>query len=253
MFSHAIVRRPGRSLQSGITTANLGKPDFTLALKQHDAYINALQDCGLTVTVMEAEEAYPDGMFVEDTALVMPGLAIITHPGAESRQGEVHSIRRQLGGFFDQISMIENPGTVDGGDIMMVGKHFYIGLSERTNQAGAAQLIEILRKHGFDGSTISISEGLHFKSSVSYLENNNIVVTGELCEKPELAGFNAAKIKQADAYSANSVWVNGRVLVPSGYPETSKAITDLGYEKIELDVSEFQKLDGGLSCLSLRF
>jgi len=253
MFKQAIVRRPGHSLVNGITTANLGQPDYQLTLKQHDAYIDALKTCGLNVTVMEADEKYPDGMFVEDTALVMPGLAVITRPGADSRRGEIDSIREQLGEFYEQIENIQAPGTVDAGDIMMVGRHFYIGLSERTNEAGAAQMIEILRQYGFDGSTIPISEGLHFKSSISYLENNNIVVTGELCDKSGLAEFNPVTVDEANAYSANSVWINDHVLVPVGYAQTSAAIAALGYDVIELNVSEFQKLDGGLSCLSLRF
>lgn len=253
MFNQAIVRRPGQSLVHGITTAGLGQPDYQLALRQHEAYIEALENCGLAVTVMAADEDYPDGMFVEDTALVMPGLAIVTRPGADSRRGETISIEKQLRQIFDQIEIIEAPGTVDAGDIMMVGKHFYTGLSERTNEAGAEQITKFLRQYGFDGSTIRISEGLHFKSSVSYLENNNIVVTGELVEMPELQKFNPVVIDVADAYSANSVWINNRVLAPAGFENTSQSIAALGYEVIELDVSEFQKLDGGLSCLSLRF
>jgi len=253
MFSRAIVRRPGKSLVDGITTAGLGQPDYELALKQHDAYITALENCGLSVTIMPAEEAYPDGMFVEDVALLKEDCAILTRPGADSRRGETESMAPQLGEFFDQVHAVQDPGTVDAGDIMMVDKHFYVGLSERTNAAGAEQIIAHLQKHGYDGSTVRISEGLHFKSSVSYLENNNIVVTGELCDMPELAHFHATPIAAENAYSANSVWVNDSVLTPSGFPETSAAIKALGYKIIELDVSEFQKLDGGLSCLSLRF
>jgi dimethylargininase len=253
MFNQAIVRRPGKSLVNGITTAGLGQPDYQRALRQHDAYIEALQRCDLAVTVMEADEDYADGMFVEDAALVMPGLAVVTRPGAASRRGETDSIKRQLAQFVDQIETIEAPGTVDGGDIMMVGKHFYIGLSERTNETGAGQMIGYLNKHGYNGSTIQVSEGLHFKSSVSYLENNQIIVTAELSGEPALAGFNAIVLDSANAYSANSVWVNDHVLVPSGFAGTSQSIKKLGYEVIELDVSEFRKLDGGLSCLSLRF
>ncbi len=253
MFNNAIVRRPGKSLVNGITTAGLGQPVYELALKQHDAYIEALKSCGLSVTVMDADEQYPDGMFVEDVALVMPGLAVITRPGADSRRGETVSMEKQLNQFFGRIEIIDAPGIVDAGDIMMVGKHFYIGLSERTNAPGAEQMIGHLRKHGYDGSTVTISEGLHFKSSVSYLENNNILVTGELVKKSELADFNPVVISSDYAYSANSVWVNDRVLVPSGFPQTSREIAALDYEVIELEVSEFQKLDGGLSCLSLRF
>lgn len=253
MFSRAIVRQPGESLVSGITTAGLGAPDFELAMKQHGRYIDALETCGLEVTVMPADEDYPDGLFIEDAALVMSGCAVSTRPGALARRGEVNKVAKELSAFYHRIDTITVPGTLDAGDIMMVDKHFYIGLSERSNQAGADQLIEVLRANGYDGSTVNFSEALHLKSSVSYLENNRLVITGELCEKPEFAEFDHIEIDADEAYAANCVWINNRVLVASGYPKTSKKIADLGYQVIELDVSEFRKLDGGLSCLSLRF
>jgi dimethylargininase len=253
MFSRAIVRQPGNSLVNGITTAGLGAPDYELALKQHGQYIDALEQCGLEVTVMPADENYPDGLFIEDAALVMSGCAVSTRPGASERRGEVGKVASELLSFYEQVEAIEAPGTLDAGDIMMVGQHFYIGLSERSNQAGAEQLIEILKAHGYSGSMVAFSEALHLKSSVSYLENNRLVITGELCDKPAFAEFDHIVIAADEAYAANCVWINNRVLVASGYPNTSKLIADLGYEVIELDVSEFRKLDGGLSCLSLRF
>ncbi len=252
MFSRAIVRQPGNSLVNGITTAGLGAPDYELALKQHGQYIDALEQCGLEVTVMPADENYPDGLFIEDAALVMSGCAVSTRPGASERRGEVGKVASELLSFYEQVEAIEAPGTLDAGDIMMVGQHFYIGLSERSNQAGAEQLIEILKAHGYSGSMVAFSEALHLKSSVSYLENNRLVITGELCGKPAFAEFDHIVIAADEAYAANCVWINNRVLVASGYPNTSKLIADLGYEVIELDVSEFRKLDGGLSCLSLR-
>ena len=253
MFSSAIVRRPGKSLINGITTAGLGAPDYELALVQHDQYIEALKTCGLEVTVMAADEAYPDGLFIEDAALVMPGCAVATRPGAEARRGEVDKVASELSAFYDRVEAIVAPGTLDAGDIMMVGKHFYIGLSERSNRAGVEQLLTILRANGFDGSMVEFSEALHLKSSVSYLENNRVVIAGELCAKPEFATFDHVEVDADEAYAANCVWINNHVLVASGYPKTSKKIADLGYQVIELDVSEVRKLDGGLSCLSLRF
>ncbi len=253
MFSRAIVRQPGNSLVNGITTAGLGAPDYELALKQHGQYIDALEQCGLEVTVMPADENYPDGLFIEDAALVMSGCAVSTRPGASERRGEVGKVASELLSFYEQVEAIEAPGTLDAGDIMMVGQHFYIGLSERSNQAGAEQLIEILKAHGYSGSMVAFSEALHLKSSVSYLENNRLVITGELCDKPAFAEFDHIVIAADEAYAANCVWINNRVLVASGYPNTSKLIADLGYEVIELDVSEFRKLDGGWSCLLLRF
>jgi len=253
MFDKAIVRTPPKSLVDGITTAGLGKPDYELTLEQHGRYVEALQSCGLIVTVMDADDRYADSMFIEDTALLMPRCAIVTHPGAVSRRGEVVAVSSQLGEFYDRVDAIKSPGTVDAGDIMMVGDHCYIGLSERTNTDGASQMTGLLQASGYSGSTVSISESLHLKSSVSYLENNNLVVTGELVSKPEFADFKHIEIDKSESHAANCVWINDHVLMATGYPRSSEKIRALGYSVIELDVSEFEKLDGGLSCLSLRF
>ena len=253
MFNKAIVRTPAKSLVDGITSAGLGKPDYALALEQHGRYIEALETCGLMVTVMEADDRYPDSMFIEDTALLMPRCAIVTRPGAVSRRGEVAAVLSQLGEFYDRIDAIQSPGTVDAGDIKMVGDHCYIGLSERTNADGAAQMTGFLRASGYSGSTVSVREALHLKSSVSYLENNNLVVTGSLCCEPQFANFKHIEIDESERYAANCVWINDYVLLARGYPRSSEKTRALGYSIIELDVSEFRKLDGGLSCLSLRF
>jgi len=167
MFSRAIVRTPAKSLVNGITTAGLGEPDYQLALDQHRQYIAALESCDLVVDVMAADEDFPDAMFIEDTALLMPRCAIVTNPGAASRQGEVGKVSARLNQYYDIVESIKAPGTVDAGDIMMVGDHCYIGLSDRTNEEGAGQMIEILGAHGYGGSMIPISESLHLKSSVS--------------------------------------------------------------------------------------
>lgn len=253
MFSKAIVRTPAKSLVRGITTAGLGEPDYQLALQQHRRYVAALESCDLVVDVMEADEDYPDAMFIEDTALLMPRCAIVTNPGAASRRGEVDKVSARLNQYYDKLESIKAPGTVDAGDIMMVDEHCYIGLSDRTNEDGAGQMIEILTAHGYSGSIIPISEALHLKSSVSYLENNYLAVTGELCDKTEFGHFKQIPIGEEERYAANCVWINNSVLVPAGYPKSAAMISALGYPVIELDVSEFRKLDGGLSCLSLRF
>jgi dimethylargininase len=155
--------------------------------------------------------------------------------------------------FYLTIERIESPGTVDAGDIMMVGSHFYIGLSERTNEPGARQIIGILEEHGLTGSTVPLKEVLHLKSGVAYLENNNMVIAGEFVDRPEFSEFNLIEVSQGEGYAANCVWVNGSVLFASGRPKTLRSIEAAGYNVIVLDVSEFRKLDGGLSCLSLRF
>jgi dimethylargininase len=253
MFTYAIVRTPAKSMIDGITTANLGVPDYEKALRQHQAYVEALRACGLTIITLPAAEDFPDSCFVEDTALLTKRCAIIARPGAPTRQGEEAAVLELLPRYFDHIESIVDPGTIEPGDIMMVDDHCYIGLSERTNAEGASQMIEYLETAGYSGSTLSISEALHLKSSVAYLENNNLVVTGELVDRPEFGDFNRVEIEQSERRAANCVWINSSVLIAAGHPHASEKIDSLGYSVIELDVSEFEKLDGGLSCLSLRF
>ena len=253
MFKKAIVRTPGKSLVSGISTAGLGIPDYDLALVQHANYIEALRECGVDVTVLDADEAYPDSVFVEDVALLTSECAIITNPGADSRRGETASMKKVLQNFYSNIEEIHEPGKTEAGDIMMVGNHFYIGLSERTNQQGAEQVISILEKYGMSGSMVSLKEVLHLKTGIAYLENNNLLACGEFLTKDEFQKFNILEIDEDESYAANCIWVNGMVLMPMGYSKARTIIEDAGYSIKEVDVSEFRKLDGGLSCLSLRF
>lgn len=253
MFSKAIVRTPARSFINGLRSADSGSPDYEKALDQHAAYVHALENCGLDVTVLDADEQFPDSTFVEDTALLTRSAAVIASPGADSRKGEVHEIREALTDFYSNIESIEPPGTVDGGDVMMVGSYFYIGLSKRTNADGAELLLSILNRYGMTGSTVPLKSFLHLKSGVSYIENNNLVITGEFINAPEFEHFNHIAVDEAEGYAANCVWINGTVLVASGYPRIRAKIESAGYDTIAVDVSEFEKLDGGLSCLSLRF
>ena len=253
MFSKAIVQKPCKNMIYGLTSASLGVPDYSLALHQHQDYVDALKVCGLDVTILKADENYPDSVFVEDTALLTSHCAIITNPGAPSRNGEILKMFKILSGFYRNIESIEESGTLDAGDVMMVGKHFYIGLSERTNENGANQLITFLKKYRMTASTITLEKSLHLKTGASYLENNNLLATREFLRKSEFQRFNIIEIDDDESYAANCVWINDKVLVPKGFPETKSKIEALGYTTIVINVSEFQKLDGGLSCLSLRF
>lgn len=256
MFKHVIVRRPCQAMVEGITSApELGKPDHALALRQHDDYIAALKQCGVDVTVLPADERYPDSCFVEDPAVITSKCAIITNPGAPSRNGEKDEIVGAIKQFFsdDQIEYIQAPGTLEGGDVMMVGDHFYVGRSARTNEEGIRQFIAILEKYGLTGSEVKLEEVLHLKTGVNYLENNNMLVSGEFVTKPEFQQYNRFEIPREEAYAANCIWVNGTVIVPKGYPAVEKAVREMGYQVLLVDTSEYRKLDGGLSCLSLRF
>ena len=255
-FNNVIVRKPCKAVCDGITSApELGQPIYEKALAQHEKYIEALKKCGVEVTVLEADERYPDSCFVEDPALITRKCAIITNPGAASRNGEKDEIIGAVRKFFpeDKIEYIKDPGTLEGGDVMMVGDTFYVGLSARTNAEGIKQLGEILNKYGLECVQVPLEKVLHLKTGVNYLENNNMLVSGEFIDKPEFAKYNKIVIPEEEAYAANCIWVNGTVIVPEGYPAVLKAVQDAGYETLVVDTSEFRKIDGGLSCLSLRF
>ena len=253
MFKKAIVRTPGKSIINGLSTANLGLPNYQKALEQHKEYIKALEACELDVLILPADERYPDSTFVEDVALLTPECAIITNPGASSRKGEIAEIKGVLNIFYSKIEQVKDPGTVEAGDIMMVGTHFYIGLSERTNLEGAQQIIKFLEQYDLSGSVIKLEKVLHLKTGVAYLEHNNLLACGEFVTLEEFQKFNILEITEDESYAANCIWVNDRVLIPKGFTKARRTIEKSGYLTVEVDVSEFQKLDGGLSCLSLRF
>lgn len=159
MFQNAIVRTPASSLIHGITTsAYLGKPNYELALTQHQQYIDALTQCDVEVTVLPPIEQYPDSCFVEDVAVLTQDYALFSRPGAPSRQGEVKEIEEVIFRFFKKAHKINMPGTLEGGDILQLEKHFFIGLSNRTNEEGAQQMIRSLSQQGYTASIIPLKE-----------------------------------------------------------------------------------------------
>ena len=183
-FKNAIVRKPCKNMVSGLTTANLGKPDYKLACKQHEKYIEALETCGLEVEILEANENYPDSTFIEDIALLTPHCAIITNPGALSRKGEAEDVLETIKKYYSNIEFIKAPGTIEAGDIMMVGDNYYIGLSEWTNEEGARQMTTILEKYKLNATLVPLKDMLHLKTGVAYLEHNKLVATGEFVSNP---------------------------------------------------------------------
>ena len=252
MFAYALTRKPCRNFSKGLTTANLGPPNYELILKQHASYVDALKTIGVDVIELDPLPDYPDAHFVEDTAVVMPEVAVITRPGAASRQGEEESIADVLK-QYREIEYIQNPGMLDGGDVLMIGNRFFIGISERTNLEGAEQLGRILEKYGKTWTSIQVGAGLHFKSSVNYSGKNSILVTQDFANHETLNEYDKLVVDKKEEYSANCLWINDHLLMPRGFPNTKAKLKSLGLPIIELDVSEMQKMDGGLTCLSIRF
>lgn len=253
MFSNVIVKKPGKSYVEGLTTSNLGTPNYEELLIQHENYVEALKRCKVEVTYLEKDEAYPDSTFVEDTAVLTKDFAVVTNPGAESRNGEIIAMEPVLKGFYDKIYHIEAPGTLDGGDILQADDTFYIGISARTNEEGAEQLKSILEGEGYRAHIVPLKEFFHLKTGIAYLGNNKMVLAGEFIDDELFASYDKIVIPKDDEYSANCILVNDYVIIPSGYPATKEKLQAAGHQVIELSMSEFQKQDGGLSCLSLRF
>jgi dimethylargininase len=255
-FTRAVVRRPGVTFVDGLTTAGAGAPDLAKALRQHDLYCEALRRCGLSVAVAATDDRYPDGTFVEDTAVIAGRMAIVTWPGAPTRQGEITSIEAALAGYDVELHRINPLGTVDGGDICQAGTHFFIGHSNRTNAEGARQLGALVARYGYTSSIVDIRSSrslLHLKSGMTYLGDHRMLVTAEVPVGTELGRCELVSAPAGEEYAANCIRVNDHILVAAGYPRLADALTKLGYDLIALDVSEYRKMDGGLSCLSLRF
>ncbi|MDN7245240.1 dimethylarginine dimethylaminohydrolase family protein [Planococcus shenhongbingii] len=253
MYKNVIVKTPGKSYVNGLTTSDLGTPDYERLLEQHAAYVEALKACGVEVTQLPESEEYPDSTFVEDAAVVTPEFAIITNPGAESRNGEKEEIEAVLKKFYSKFHYITSPGTLDGGDVLQVDKHFYVGISERTNREGAQQFKNIVETEGYTATIVELQEFFHLKTGIAYLGNHTIAAAGEFLNHPDFSDYEKVEIPDADEYSANCIKVNDYVIIPKGFDDTKRKLAGRGLETIELEMSEFQKHDGGLSCLSLRF
>lgn len=255
-FTRAIVRPPSSNFADGLTSVTLGRPDFARALEQHARYCEALEHCGVQLIRLPEDPVHPDATFVEDTAILSARCNVLTRPGAPSRAGEVTAIRELLSSIAVQLNTIEAPGALDGGDVCDADGHFFIGVSQRTNWEGAAQLAAFLNKVGYESSCIDIRMVpgiLHLKSGIAWLGDGRVVAIDPLAAHPALRNFEVVRVPHGEEYASNCVRVNDHVLLPEGFPQMRRALEQLGYEVTVLDMSEFQKMDGGLSCLSLRF
>ncbi len=252
----AITRDVSRSLGACELSYVARAPiDVALAQAQHDAYRRALETCGCRVVALPALDARPDAVFVEDAALVFDDIAILTRPGAASRRGEVASIAKALAPFRRCVA-IDAPATLDGGDVLCIGRTVFVGISARTNDAGRAQLAALVDANASDGYVVMpvpIRGCLHLKSAVTCVADDTVLINPDWVDRDRFAALRAIEIDPAEPHAANALRIGSRVVYPAAFPRTLRRLQDAGIDVVGVDVSELQKAEGATTCCSLVF
>jgi dimethylargininase len=248
------VRRPGRSVVDGLRAKDRGAPDFERFQLEHRGYIHALEKAGAHVTVLDALEDYPDSVFIEDAALCLPEGVVELRPGAPSRTGEACLLAGMLAGFGYAVTRCESDGFIDGGDILVTDSAILVGLSARTDRLGFEWLKDVLEGWGYSVQAVCTpQEVLHFKSDCSLLDSQTVLVTDRLSRAECFAPFRVLTVPRGEEAAANCIRVNDILLVPAGFPATAEQLDREGYAVETVAVSQAGLLDGGLSCMSLRW
>ncbi len=253
-FTHAITRRPGPSVPRGLRAVDTGTPDLDLMSRHHADYAAALRATGAEVIELPPLDDFPDALFVEDTALCLPEGAVVMRPGAPSRLGEAAVMAPVLRQFYSTVAEIPAPGFIEGGDILTTEREILVGRSARTNAAGIAALRDIVEPWGYRLREVETPPGvLHFKTDCSLLDGETILATPLLDATGCFGGYRVIHTAEGEEAAANTVRFNDLVLMPEGFPKTAEKLDAAGYNVREIGNSECAKLDGGMSCLSLRF
>jgi dimethylargininase len=252
IIQHAIVRDPDSDAAEGLTVQS-GPPLCLEQLQyQHAAYCDALAALGVKLIRLDPAPGFPDAYFVEDTAVVTPEIAIIARSGALQRRGEEQSVARVLG-RYRKLTEISAPGTLDGGDVLIVGRQVFIGLSRRTNPQGAAQLARVLARYDYRCARVTVDDGLHLKSSLTCIGDRQLLLIAPWAARPEFEDYDKILVDPLEAHACNTLWINNHLIIPQGYPRTHALLTAAGKSIIELPTRQIHRMDGGLTCLSIRF
>jgi dimethylargininase len=254
-FTHAITRRPAPSITAGLRAVDTGTPDLALMQSHHDAYVATLRETGATVIELAPLDAFPDSVFVEDTALCLPDGAVVMRPGAPSRLGEATEMAPHLGALYGRIVRISSPDSfIEGGDILVTEREILVGRSARTNAAGIAELTALVTPWGHAVREVHTPPGvLHFKTDCSLLDVDTVLCTTRLSASGCFRDYRVIDVAEGEEAAANTIRFNNLVLMPAGFPKTRDSIAKAGFTVREIGNSECAKLDGGMSCLSLRF
>jgi len=254
VLTHALVRPPPSSYANGITTVNLGAPDYKAALQQHAGYVAALQRTGLEVIELPPLDGFPDSCFVEDTAVIVDHQVIATMPGAKARRGEVASVVAALADYLQPAGSLTGKARLDGGDVLEMEQQLFVGLTERTDDLGVEQLRELAKPLGHTVTPIEVRGILHLKTGCTRVAPGTVCAHSSLAPSLADKGFKIIVVPASEAYAANCLRINDHLIMPAGYPDVrallaNESIVD-DAKIIEVEMSEFAKQDGGLTCLS---
>ncbi len=253
-FTRAITRKPARSVIDGLRAEDLGMPDFDQMMRDHAQYVATLRETGAEVIELEALEEFPDSVFVEDDALCLHDCAILMRPGAPTRLGEVAMMAPTIRAHYKEVFEIAGPGFIEGGDILTTSREILIGTSARTDAAGVAELRGIVTPRGYTVREVQTpADVLHFKTDCSLLDGSTILSTKRLAASGCFDGYRVLHTAHGEEAAANAIRFNGLVIMAAGFPGTAGMLRSEGFEVREINNSECAKLDGGMSCLSLRF
>jgi dimethylargininase len=227
--------------------------DAALAQAQHLDYISALTRLGVSVTELPAEPDLPDSVFVEDTVLLFDELAVLTRPGAESRRAEVDAIAPAVQAVRKQVERISVPSTIDGGDVLRIGKRVFVGLSQRSNQSAIDQLADILKPFGYSVTAVPMQDCLHLKSAVTALSDDTVLINPDWVDAAYFKEYQQIRVDEHEPHAANVVRIDTSILMPLSFPKTQAIVEAAGYAVTAVDVSELQKAEGAVTCCSVLF
>ena len=224
--------------------------DLEIARVQHHEYVAALKQLGCTVVELPAEADLPDSVFVEDTAFILPEVAVITRPGADSRKPETESITRALSPYLELIR-VRAPATLDGGDVLVLGKNIYIGQSTRSNMEAIKQLNELLCGYGYRVTGIELHDCLHLKSAVTRVDDKTLLINRNWVDTQYFEDFDRIEIDSSEPFAANCLPIGGSIIFPTAFPGTRAKLEERGHNVVAVDVSELAKAEGAVTCCSL--
>jgi dimethylargininase len=249
----ALTREPARTLDACELTYREREPiDAARATEQHRAYCDALRACGARVVTLPRLDELPDSVFVEDTAIVLDELAVLARPGVESRRAEVSRIETEVA-RLRSVVRIEAPATLEGGDVMRVGRTLYVGLSPRTNAEGVAALRAFIEQYGYNVVAVGLRDCLHLKTGCTALDDETIIANPDWIDTSVFGGCEILTVDAAEPFAANVLRVGRSLCVGAAFPQTARKLAARGYDVRTVAVSEFAKAEGSLTCMSLIF